>query len=107
MTFIDDQHVVQTFLSDAADPALGIGIGIRRSIGCQNGFYPLRGKYDIKGRGELAIAVMHEKAHDAPFLQQVPHELSGLLRDPLSRWPRGAAGKMNPAGADLDEKEHV
>jgi hypothetical protein len=33
VTLIEDEELVQTFLADASDPTLGIGVGVRGSNG--------------------------------------------------------------------------
>ncbi len=68
MCIVDDQHLIQAFLTHGSDPTLGKGIRIggmirdkqdRSSFGLEDG---------IEGRGELAISVMDQETHRALFI---------------------------------------
>jgi hypothetical protein len=53
--------LIQAFLPNRAEPALGEGIGIRRLNWGQQHVDPLGDEHGVKGVAELGVAVMDEK----------------------------------------------
>lgn len=61
MPFIQYQDLVQAFFPDGPDPALCVGVGIRRSVRRVDDLCPLRRKGRVERLGELPIIVMQQK----------------------------------------------
>lgn len=97
------KHSSRTLRTHCSAYALAIWSPIRR----QNDFDALGGKHRIKGCGKLRVTVMQEKPHRAPFLLELPHQLTCLLGHPGCGGLRSAGSYMNPAGADLKKEEHI
>jgi hypothetical protein len=68
------------------------------SFGCEH--FPERG-------GEQRIAVMNQEPRRAGALAQIHGEVAGLLHCPCAGRVRGYPGQVQPAGAVLDEYQHV
>jgi hypothetical protein len=90
---IEDEQVIQTLLTHAAYPSLSMRIGVRGMVWCgvRMTFIPSSLKHRIKYGEQLHITVMQYKAYPSPLFLQPPHQLSYLLRYPVSCWSRGAA----------------
>ncbi len=58
MPFIDDDQLVEAFLTDSANPAFGVGIGIWSTNGRVNHFDVLCDKNVIEGGSELGVPIM-------------------------------------------------
>ena len=56
-----DQEMVQAFLAQGTDPALGDGIGVRRLDRCADDLGADRVPEVIEGPGELAVAVADQE----------------------------------------------
>jgi hypothetical protein len=82
MAFTEDEQMIQTFPSHAANPSFRIGIGLRRAVGRENDFHALRGKYRIKAGRKLPVTIMQHKAQALPCILQLPHQMPCLLRYP-------------------------
>jgi hypothetical protein len=72
MGFIENDHLIQAFLTHCPNPSLGKGIGIRSVIGGMNDGDPLGGEHSIKARGELAVVVMDQKSYRQVPLLELP-----------------------------------
>ena len=94
MTVVDDEQVVETFLSDGTYPTLGKRIGIRRPNGRADHFDLLRGKHLIESGRKFGVAIMEQIAKGWLSVFEFPAELSGLLRDPCGSWMFGTATKF-------------
>jgi hypothetical protein len=63
MIGIDDNELVQTFVSNGAHPAFGKGIGVWRTHGGADDMNALRPEDVIEVQGELGISVVNEKSN--------------------------------------------
>ena len=80
MALIEDEHVVQALSSDRSHPALGDGVGSRRSAWCANLSNTNIADPTIECRAVTAVAVMNEK----PWRLAIPSAaFDYLLRRPL------------------------
>jgi hypothetical protein len=104
MALIEDEHVVQALGSDGSHPALGYGVGSRRSEWCANLGNTNIAHPTIDCATITAVAVMNEKS----WQRAIP----SAAFDHLLRRPRGGGIRrhMNvenfPAGV-IDHEEHV
>jgi hypothetical protein len=104
MTLIEDEHVVQALSSDGSHPALGYGVGSRRSEWRANLGNTKIANTTVECGTITAVAVMDEK----PWRLAIPSTAFDHL---LSR-PRGGGVRRHvhmenlPAGM-IDHEEHV
>ncbi len=107
MPLAEDQELVQAFLADRANPALRKGIRIRRPHWPPNDRHILRRKDRIEGSRKLGVTVVDQETHRQASVLDVPTQLARLLGHPSTGRVRGAAGQMDTATAELDEKQHI
>jgi len=107
MPLVQDQHVVQTFLTHGPDPPLRKGVGLWCVIGRLDDCDTLGSKDGIEGHCEFAITIMNEEVRWQPFLLENPTKLPRLLRDPGRCRVRGTPGKMHAARSKFKKKEDV
>jgi len=58
MPFIDDDEVVEAFLTHGANPAFRVSIGVRSANRCTDHFHVSGSKDPIKSRGEFGVPIM-------------------------------------------------
>ncbi len=63
MTLVQDEQLIQAFLTNRADPAFGHGIGFRRSKGSTNNFKAFGDEDLVEAASKFTVAVMDEEAH--------------------------------------------
>ena len=102
-----DEQVVEALRARRADPALGVGVRVRRAVGRAHDLDPLGREHRVEGRRELGVAIVDEEAGRRARLLQRPGEVARLLGDPGGGRVGGAAGEMDPPGADLEEEQDV
>jgi hypothetical protein len=78
----DDQQPVQALGTDRADPALRMGVGIRRLHRCQQHLGAFCAEHLVEGTAELRIPVAEQEAHPSPAFLQRQQQVAGLLGDP-------------------------
>src|SRR6266478_7838009 len=61
----------------------------------------------VEGGGEVRSAVTDQELNVLEPLAEAESEAAGLLHGPLARRARGDATDVHPAGAMLDEHQHV
>jgi hypothetical protein len=76
----DDQEPVETFRSDRADEALGVGVRLRRSHRRVDHPDPFAAEDLVETSGEFAVAIVGQEAH--PLEQVGEAEVARLLQDP-------------------------
>lgn len=62
-----DQDPVETFATDGADPPFDEGIRARCAYGCADCSDAVGAEHLVEGRGELAVAVVDQKARPRPL----------------------------------------
>jgi RimJ/RimL family protein N-acetyltransferase len=75
----DDQEPVEALAADAADPALRVGVRVRRPHRRPDDFDAFAGEGGIERCGELAVAVVNEEAHLAATIVEVHQQVARLL----------------------------
>ena len=107
MPFVDDDQLVEALLTDGADPAFRVGIGIRRSNRRLDDFKVLCSKDLIKGPCELRVMIVEKVAKGWHSVFQRPRQLACLLRDPVGSRTLSTACDVNTARAQFNEKEPI
>ena len=107
MDLVDDEEMIKTFFPHRSDPALGIDIRIGGANGREDRLNLLGSKDDVEGVDEELVTIMDQETHGALLILKGPHELTGLLRDPLGLGVCRRPSQMHASGTDLDEKEHI
>src|SRR6266511_1093054 len=103
----EDEQPVEALSTDAADPALGVGVRVRRLDGCADHCDPLSSEDVIEAAAELGVAIVDEEAERLPAVIERHQEVARLLGDPGACWVRGAGDEFDPAALERDEEEHV
>jgi hypothetical protein len=103
----EEQDPVETFTSDGADEALGVGVRLRRAYRCADHLDPFAPEDLVEDGGVLAVAITNQETDRYRALGQRPRELAGLLDYLAAVGVGGAAGKVHASSAELDEEEHV
>src|SRR6266508_665926 len=98
----EDQHPIQAFAADRADPPLGIGVGLRRTWRTAQHFDADISEHGVEARSELRVAIADQEPEAIRALPHGEHEVAGLLSDPLPRRVPGNAKNVDPARADLE-----
>lgn len=107
MGFIDDQQLVQAFRPRGSHPPFHEGIGVWRANRRRDHIDPCGAKNPIESGCELLIVVTDQKPDVGLTVDQLPHNLSGLLGDPCAFWVCGTIDEMNAPTADLNEHQHL
>src|SRR5215831_16981324 len=104
MTLIEYENVVQALRPDRSHPALGNGVGPRRSERCANLSNPNVTHPTIEGRAVAAVAIMNEET--SRYL--VPSAaFDNLLRRPRSGRMRRHANVDDLSAGMFDHEQHV
>lgn len=107
MLLIENDELVQTFLTDCPHPAFSKRIGIRCSERRGNNVNGLAFKDRIKFQGEFTIMIVNQVANGRISRFQFPGDLAGLLYHPVGSGMIGAACKIDSARSMFDEKEFI
>ncbi len=107
MTFVDDEQVLETLLTNRTHPPFGKRIGIRGSNGSTDDFVLLCSKYLIEGGRKFRIVIVEEIANHWFSLFEFPAQLPGLLGHPSVGEMRGTTGELDASRTKVDEEEHV
>src|SRR5215210_943090 len=73
---------VEAFAPQRADPALGIGVGVRGSDRRPDDRDAFATEDLIEAAAEFAVAVVEQEAEGLPALGELHQQVPGLLRDP-------------------------
>jgi Rhodopirellula transposase DDE domain len=103
----EDEHPVQAFPADGADPPLGMRAGARRLERRPHHAHALGAEDVVERARELRIPIpdQHRRSHARPL--ERPDQVAGLLGHPGCGWVGGAAGEEHAPGLDVDEEERV
>ncbi len=107
MTFIDNEEMIETFLSDGAHPTFCISIGIWRSDRCTNHLNVLCSKDPVEGGREFGIVIMNEKSKRGCSLFDFPAKLARLLGDPSGSWMFGATRDVDAPSSQFDKEQDI
>jgi hypothetical protein len=103
----EDEHPVQQLPANRAHPALRVGVRPRCPDRRAQHLDPLSGKDSIECGGELDIPITEHKPELADAVLKGHEQVAGLLCHPLPYWMRCHPEHMDPAGRDLDRKQHI
>jgi hypothetical protein len=103
----DEQEPVEALAADAADPALQVGVRVRRLHGRTDYLDVLGRQEGVEGAWEFRVAVMDTKPHLLLAVVELHHQVARLLQHPAGVWLAGAGEVFDPPAADRKEDEHV
>jgi hypothetical protein len=107
MRLIDDQHLVQAFFPDRADPPFRVCVRIRGMTRNGDHMDTYRPEHRVVGMAELLVVVADQKVDGWFAPADLPHHLACLLGDPGVVRMGGAARKVDLSAADFDEHQHI
>jgi hypothetical protein len=93
-----DEDPVGAFAADAADPAFGDRVRLRRPNRSGDDLGADGGEYGVEGGGEFGVPVPDHETDLVGVLAEVHEQVAGLLRHPCSGRVGGDAGEVNAAG---------
>ncbi len=104
---VDNQHPVQQFAADGADPSFGD----RVRPGCPHrgaqDAHALASEHGIEDAGELAVAVPDHERELSHAIAEVHQEVARLLGKPGTAGVGRDPQKVHPAGGVLHHEQHV
>jgi hypothetical protein len=107
MSLIEDQELIQAFLSYRTHLTFGKRVGIGCSIRGQDSLDTFRRKDGFKGARELGIPILDEKADRWHSVWELPQQLAGLLGYPGRVGLICTACQIHPTCAHLNKKQHI
>jgi hypothetical protein len=107
LTSVDDQHSVETLSADGPNESLSEGVCPGRPKRALDDPDVLGAEDLVEARGELRVTVSKEESGWSGAVTEVHAQVAGLLGDPLPHWIGSDARKVDPAGIDLNEEQHV
>lgn len=107
MAFAQDQELVQTLLSNRTNPAFGERIRIGSPHWRPDDRNILRCEDRLEARRELGVTIVDQEAHGEHAILNLPTELPRLLSHPRTGRVSRAAGQMDAATSQLNEKQDV
>src|SRR5262249_24759921 len=97
---------VEAFGADATDPALGVGVRVRRLRWRADRLDVLAAEDLVEGVAELAVAIVDQEP-ERLLVAELHDEVPRLLRGPAAVRIRGAGDVLDPPRRERDEEEHV
>lgn len=107
MSRIQDEDKIQALSAYRPRPAFSIGIRIWGTVRCQHDVDAFRLEDCIEDVCELLIPVVNQEAKGGFTFIELPHELSGLLGDPIIVGIGSDAGQVYTSCAQVDEEKDV
>ena len=102
-----DQHPVQALAAGTGDPAFGDGVRARRLDRGLDDPHADGGDHRSGRGGELGVPVMSQKLEAVSLFCEVHEQVAGLLGHPRAGGAGSEAGQAHPAGAVLEEEQHI
>jgi hypothetical protein len=101
----EDEGAIEALSTERADEPLGECVCKRSLDRCAQDPQTLGAEHLIEAGHVLTVPIADEEAEG----KAVPlgNEVAGLLGDPGGVGTGGNAPKMDPAGSDLDEEQHI
>src|ERR1019366_9143003 len=99
--------MVQAILANSPYPALGEGVGSRRTDQGLDDFDGLRRKDLVEAGRELRVPVPDEELHRPARLGQVADQVPGRLSHEAAVWVLSGTEKVYPPGHVLEGEEHI
>jgi hypothetical protein len=103
----EDEQPVEALAADAADPALGVGVRVRRLDGRADHRNSFALEDVIAPTAELGVAIVDQEAERLLAIIEGHQQVARLLGDPGASWGRRAGDEFDPAAFQRDEEEHV
>ena len=103
----EDQEPVEALPADAADPALRVGVRVRRAVRRADDLDVFALEDAVEGAAELRVAIVDQEARPLAALVEIHQQVARLLRHPGRVRVARACEVLDPAGADRDEEQHV
>jgi hypothetical protein len=103
----DDEQPVEALATDAADPALGVGVRVRRLHGCADHGDPFALEEMVEAAAELGVAIVDQQAQRLLPIIEGHQQVARLLSCPGAGRVRGAGDELDPAALEGEEEEHV
>src|SRR4030065_115329 len=107
MRLIQNQEMIQTFLSNCPHPPLCKCIRIWSPKGYGNDMNSFTPEQCVKGLGIFPVIVANQETCRCFIFIESPYQLSGLLSHPEPIWVCSDASQMDTARGQFDEKEHI
>ena len=103
----EDEQPVEALTTRAADPALGVGVRVRRPDGCADHGHSFAREDLIEAAAELRVAIMDQETDRLLAIVEVHQQVARLLGDPGACRVRRAGDQLDPATLERDEEEYV
>jgi hypothetical protein len=103
----NNEQPVQTLGADRAHPALGVRVGSGRPHWREEYLGALVANHVVEGAGELRVVVAEQVAQPSSSFSQHHPQVASLLGDPAAARVGSHTRKVNSAGVEFDEEQHV
>jgi hypothetical protein len=103
----EDQQPVEALTTNAADPALGVRIRVRRLDRRPDHSDSFASEDVIEAAAELGVAIVNQEAERLLTIVEVHQQVARLLRGPGACRVRRAGDELDPAALEGDEEEDV
>ena len=107
MGIIENEEMIEAFLSGSTDPSFGVRICIGSLKGFGENVDALADEDGIESIRVLAIVVADQEPQRGLGIVEVPQDLPCLLCDPGLGGVGGDASQMDATSSDLDEEKHI
>src|SRR4030042_6016123 len=107
MSLIQNQEMIQTFLSTRPHPPLRKCIRIWSLVGNEDDIDTFTPEEGVKGLGIFPIIVANQETCRSFLFIESPDQLSGLLSHPEPIWICSDASQVDTTRGQFDEKEHI
>ena len=107
LTSAEDEQPVEALATDAADPALGVCVRVRRLHACADHGDPFALEDVVEAAAELGVAIVDQQAQRLLPNVDRHQQVARLLGCPGTGRVRGAGDELDPAALEREEEEHV
>jgi hypothetical protein len=103
----DDQQPVQALGAHRPDPALRVGVRVRRLHRRQQHLGALGAEHVVEAAGELRVVVAQHEAQPPSSFAECHQQVAGLLGNPSAVRVGGHPSQVDSPSVQLDEVQHV
>jgi len=107
LSAVEDEEPVEAVPAHAADPALRVGVRVRRLDRCADDGDALAFEDAVEGAAELFVTVVDEEERTLRAVVQLHQQVARVLPRPGRVRVARAGDVLDPTCADRDEEEHV
>ncbi len=107
MSLIENQQLVETFVSHCSDPALCKCIGIRCMKWGENHMNAFSVENDVERSGKLTVMIVDQQTNARVSFCQCPGHLPRLLGYPSSRRMSRTAGEVDTPTTQFNKYQHI